>query len=204
MRRPRFALMFTIMAPIGWTRIRGQSDTVSNVWLRYISWGYWTVFITSIVRLSRLRAQTGKKWEKKFLIFTCHSFISSGSMREIQKKWATDILILEESGCDFFYFHVWGFLELRWVVHIQYYWRLQITDGDSGLVTVLILEDCCDQCRLMRVLFDYIIVFRSRGVWVVFSPWDKRLGAGKTDSGMGHWRLRPGWCFFDWWLGWDR
>ena len=60
-----------------------------------------------------------------------------------------------ESSCDFlFIFHMWGFLGLSRVVHMLYYGRLQIFDGDSGLVTVLILEDCCDQYRLIRVLLD--------------------------------------------------
>ena len=48
-----------------------------------------------------------------------------------------------------FIFHVWGFLGLSRVVHMLYYWRLEIFDGDSGLVTVLVLEDCCDQYHLI-------------------------------------------------------
>ena len=48
----------------GWARIRGQLDNGAKCLTEIFSWGYWTVFITSIVRLSRLRAQTGRKWAK--------------------------------------------------------------------------------------------------------------------------------------------
>ena len=49
----------------GWARIRGQSDNgVTCLAEIFFSWGDWTVCITSMVRLSRLRAQTGRKWAK--------------------------------------------------------------------------------------------------------------------------------------------
>ena len=65
--------------------------------------------------------------------------MSSGSMREITVKMSYRHLDFRgERLCLLFYFHVWGFLGLSRVVHTLYYWRLQIIDGESGLVTVCI------------------------------------------------------------------
>ena len=72
MRRPIFAPMSLIMAtfwlnPDQRTVRQGVICLTEILFLRI-----WIVCITSMVRLSRLRAQTGRKWTK-FIIFTCHS-----------------------------------------------------------------------------------------------------------------------------------
>ena len=60
----------------------------------------------------------GKEMGQNLLIFTCHSFMSSGSMREInRKKRATDIFILlERAVVTFYLFSMCGdiFDSIKW------------------------------------------------------------------------------------------
>ena len=67
MRRPRFTPMSSIMA-IFWLNpdqrtVRQGVICLTEIFVLRI----WTVFITSMVRLSRLRAQVGRKWTNLFI-----------------------------------------------------------------------------------------------------------------------------------------
>ena len=81
-------------------------------------------------------------------------------------------------------------------MHDHYDWRLKIVDGDSGLITMSILEDCCDQCCVIRVSlstslssdlgeFELYSVLETRG-WLLVRlnvVWDTG-SRGQANSSM--------------------
>ena len=143
MRRPIFVPMFTIMAILGWARIRGQSDNGVTCLAE--------IFFLRILETIPAEGTDGKEGCKIYLflpVILYELWIHEGDR---EKKMSYRHLDLEESGCGYSFVSMCGDFwdSVEWCT--LYYGRLQIIDGDGRLVTVLILEDCCDQSWWIRV-----------------------------------------------------